>query len=101
MYFIKSKKGFYYVVESVFLDAIVGRKVTDLSPLDGQQKSFYKKAQIVEDPNGNKTLYSYGTRIMEKTADGELKKYWNGWSMTTGKHIKAFCGLNKKEYDAL
>lgn len=68
-----------------------------LIPLKEQhQKSFYGKGIVSVDENGNQTLFSYGTRIMEKTADGKLKKYWNGWSMTTGKHIKAFCGLNKK-----
>ena len=36
-----------------------------------------------------------------KTAAGELVKLWDGWSATTGRHIKAFCGLNKAAYMAL
>lgn len=73
-----------------------------LIPLKEQhQKSFYGKGIVSVDENGNQTLFSYGTRIIEKTADGKLKKHWKGWSMTTGKHIKAFCGLNKKEYESL
>lgn len=35
------------------------------------------------------------------TAAGELVKLWDGWSATTGRHIKAFCGLNKAAYMAL
>lgn len=74
----------------------------ELIPLKEQhQKSFYGKGIVFIDENGNQTLFSYGTRIIEKTAEGKLIKYWDSWSMTTGKHIKAFCGLNKKEYESL
>lgn len=48
-----------------------------------------------------KTLFSYDTEIMRKNPDGTLVKLWDGWSATTGRHIKAFCGLSKKEYDEL
>ncbi len=65
-----------------------------------KQKSFYGKA-IVQEENGVRTLFSYDTKIISVMPDGSLKKYWNGWTATTGKHIKAFCGLNKKEYMAL
>ena len=30
-----------------------------------------------------------------------LVRLWDGWSATTGRHIKAFCGLNKAAYMAL
>lgn len=77
-------------------------KTYELLPLESQhQKSFYRKATVEVDENGNQTLYSYGTLIIEKTADGNLLKYWDGWTVTTGKHIFAFCGLRKKEYEAL
>lgn len=77
-------------------------KTYELLPLESQhQKSFYRKATVEVDKKGNQTLYSYGTRIIEKTADGSLVKCWYGWSATTGKHIFAFCGLRKKEYEAL
>lgn len=77
-------------------------KTYELQPLKSQhQKSFYRKATVEVDENGNETLYSYGTRIIEKTADGKLVKYWHDWSRTTGKHIAAFCGLCKKEYENL
>lgn len=77
-------------------------KTYELQPLEMQhQKSFYRKATVEVDKNGNETLFSYGTRIIEKTADGNLIKYWDDWTVTTGKHIKAFCGLCKKEYENL
>lgn len=77
-------------------------KIYELQPLESQhQKSFYGKATVEVDENGNETLFSYGTRIIEKTADGNLIKYWDDWTVTTGKHIKAFCELCKKEYENL
>lgn len=72
----------------------------ELIPNDGR-KSFYGKAVVEVADDGSETLYSYGTPIVKKTANGELVKLWNGWSATTGRHIKAFCGLNKAAYMAL
>ena len=66
-------------------------------PTDGR-KIFYNKAVVKIDDNENKTLYSYGTPIIKKTVAGELTKLWAGWSSTTGRHIKAFCGLKKSEF---
>lgn len=65
---------------------------------DNGRKSFYGKAKVVIDDNGNETLYSYGTPIIKRDTNGKLTKLWNGWSNTTGAHIKAFCGLDKKAY---
>ena len=55
---------------------------------------------MVED-NGTETLYSYGTPIVKRLVSGELVKMWDGWTATTGRHIKAFCGLNKAAYMSL
>ena len=72
----------------------------DLMP-NGTQKSFYGKAIVEIDNAGNETLYSYNTPIMTRLANGSLVKLWDGWSNTTGKHIKAFCGLNKAGFMGL
>ena len=72
----------------------------ELSPNDGR-KSFYGKAVVIIGDDGSETLYSYDTPIIKKTAAGELVRLWDGWSTTTGRHIKAFCGLNKAAYMAL
>lgn len=75
-------------------------KKYELIPTDGK-KSFYGKAVVIVEDNGTETLYSYQTPIIKRLISGELVKLWDGWSATTGRHIKAFCGLSKKEYDAL
>lgn len=71
-----------------------------LQPLNGQ-KSFWKKATLLTAENGSQVLISYTTPVIERKPDGSLVRLWKGWSMTTGKHIRAFCGLNKKEFQAL
>ena len=75
-------------------------KMYELIP-DNGRKSFYGKAKVIIDDNGNETLYSYDTPIIKRDASGKLTKLWSGWSNTTGIHTKAFCGLDKKSYDNL
>lgn len=72
----------------------------ELTPNDSH-KSFYGKAIVEVDKDGNETLYSYNTAIVKRLVNGELIKLWSGWSATTGRHIRAFCGLNKKEFTEL
>lgn len=70
-------------------------KIYNLVPNDSR-KSFYGKALVFED-NGAETLFSYGTPIIRRE-NGNLKRLWDGWSVTTGRHIAAFCGLNKAQF---
>lgn len=49
--------------------------------------------------DGRKSFY--GTPIVKRLVSGELVKMWDGWTATTGRHIKAFCGLNKAAYMSL
>lgn len=72
----------------------------ELIPNDSH-KSFYGKAFVERDANGAETLYSYGTRIIERDVNGNLWRVWSGWSATTGRHVKAFCGLNKAAFVSL
>lgn len=65
------------------------------------QKSFYGKAIVEVDEAGSETLYSYEAPIIKRSNSGELVRLWDGWSATTGRHIKAFCGLNKAGFMAL
>ena len=77
------------------------------SKSDGH-KSFYGKAVVREDNRGTRTLYSYGVKIMSISPAGDRVRYWDGqihddggnggWSRTTGRHIKSFCGLDKAGY---
>lgn len=75
-------------------------KKYELVPTDSR-KSFYGKAVVMVEDNGTETLYSYNTPIIKRLVSGELVKMWDGWTATTGRHIKAFCGLNKTAYMSL
>lgn len=77
----------------------------ELRPL-GNQKSFYGKAVMVHYPDESLVvLESYGTEILAVKLNGSkansIKKLWDGYSYTTQKHIKSFCGMNKKAFDVL
>ena len=72
-------------------------KKYNLTPNDSH-KSFYGKAIVKEYENGVKILQSYKTDVLRIDPDGKLTRLWNGWSATTGRHIKAFAGIGKAEY---
>lgn len=72
----------------------------ELTPTDGH-KSFYGKAIVIVEPSGREILISYTTPVAAKEPDGTISRLWAGWSATTGRHIAAFCGLNKKAFTAL
>ena len=65
---------------------------------DDSHKSFYGKAIVRVDEDGSETLLSYGTEIITRMPDGTLIPLYTDWTATTGRHVKAFCGLNKAEY---
>lgn len=69
-------------------------------PTDGR-KSFYGKAIVVIDNDGAETLYSYNTPVIRRQTNGRLERLWDGWSATTGRHIAAFCGIGKKEWNKM
>ena len=72
----------------------------ELTP-NNSRKSFYGKAIVEVADDGSETLYSYNTPIIKRSSSGDLVKLWDGWTATTGRHIKAFCGLSKAEFLAL
>ena len=73
----------------------------ELIPIDNR-KSFYGKAFVVIDTDKDtETLYSYNTPIIRKDCNGNLTRLYDGWTATTGRHIAAYCGLNKKEFMAI
>lgn len=73
-------------------------KIYELTPTTGHQQSFYGKAKVVIEDDGTETLYSYDTAIIKRLPDGTLVRLYDDYTMTTGKHIKAFCGLDKKAF---
>lgn len=72
-------------------------QIYELTPNDSH-KSFYGKAYVRAEDDGTRVLESYRTDIVKMNHNGELTRLWNGWSATTGRHIAAFCGLNKREF---
>ena len=74
-------------------------KIRELCPIDNR-KSFYGKAKVIE-KNGRELLRSYDTVVIYRDRKGKLHRTWGGWSATTGRHIHAFCGLGKAEWDKL
>lgn len=72
----------------------------ELETVDGRQ-SFYGKAYVVEEDDGTRTLFSYDTPVVRQTSEGDLIRLWDDYSLTTGRHIIAFCGLNKAQYLSL
>ena len=72
-----------------------------LEPERVNQKSFYRKAYILIDDAGNEYLKSYDTIVMSRSANGELKRHWDGYSKATGKHVREFSGIGKKDWDAM
>lgn len=82
-------------------------KVYDLPVMQGREKSFYGKAKVIEEDNGEKVLQSYNTRVCKITSGGKFVKMWSGYSVTTMRHINSFlsfCGIDgggKSWWDAL
>ena len=70
------------------------------------QKSFYKKAYVLEDEEGNSFLQSYDT-IVCGIVKGIFKKFWDDYSKATLAHVNDFRNahnmepLYKKEWESL
>ena len=57
--------------------------------------------RVIIDDKGTEHLLSYNTEIMTRHKNGKFYRVWQGWSNTTGRHIKAFSGLNKAGFYSL
>lgn len=58
-----------------------------------RQKSFYGKATVIEDSNGEIFLRSYDTLVCYINKNGDFVRLWGGYSSTTMKHINDFLRL--------
>lgn len=76
-------------------------KVYELIPTNGR-KSFYSKAIVIE-KDGWKFLKSYSTIVCGVDPENKFHRFWDGWSVTTGNHMRSFAGENgcKKNWDSL
>ena len=61
----------------------------ELRPNDGH-KSFYGKALVYMDASGAQVLRSYHTNVCKVTRDGRFVRLWDGYSVTTMRHVNAF-----------
>ena len=81
-------------------------KIWELMPVYSSQKSFYGKAKVMENRQGEIILISYWTEIVKITKEG-LEPLWINYSATTAKHLHEFLVQNglhrysKKEWLAL
>lgn len=71
----------------------------ELAPKNSN-KGFCGKALVLE-ANGNQVLFSYHTPVAYIDADGNFHRTWSGWSATTGRHIVAFGGPHKADWDMM
>ena len=79
------------------LNGVEFNEMYELIPTDGR-KSFYGKAKVlINTVTGTEYLLSYNTIVAAKE-HGKVFRMWDGWSQTTGRHIKAFTGMNKAEF---
>ena len=75
-------------------------RIYELCPAGGV-KSFYGKAKVVINDDKSEVLISYETPVMMKTPEGHFVRLTDRWSATTGRHIKAYSGLNKDYFFCL
>jgi hypothetical protein len=68
-----------------------------IKPRDSH-KSFYSKARQVSNEAGE-LLISYDTPVAFKFADsGNIIRLWDKWSATTGRHLRAWHGIDKAQW---
>ena len=72
----------------------------EVRPTNGQ-KSFYGRAVVTLYEDGSEVLKSYNTNVLMHDGAGKWYRLWSGFSVTTGKHIKAWCNITPQEYKAM
>jgi len=72
--------------------------IYELRPIR-REKSFYGKAVVI-DTGKIRLLRSYNTIVAYFDKKGRLHRTWDGWSMTTARHVDAFNGggIGKSEW---
>ncbi|MBR5272771.1 MAG: hypothetical protein IKU25_05185 [Clostridia bacterium] len=64
------------------------KKLIELKPVDGR-RSFYGKATAAR-VGGVWVCYSYNTPVASVDDAGNVRRLWNGCSVTTSRHLRAF-----------
>lgn len=69
-------------------------KIYELTPgRYDRVKSYYGKARVIEKDNGETVLQSYNTEVCKIDSNGDFVRLWNGYSVTTMRHVNAFLEL--------
>ena len=66
---------------------------------DLRPEEFAGKARVIL-TGRTKILLSFGIPVARQKGK-HITRLWNGYSNITGRHVKAFCGLDKTEFLAL
>lgn len=103
----------------MYKSEMFNRKTDEWLKPEDSHKSFYGRAFVRKYDDGSESLFSYDTEIIWRSPNGKNWRVWEGswilrhgpfntvyedfyeWTATTGRHIRAYCGLNKKEFLAL
>lgn len=100
----KTGHGYYYLYND--LDESINKKEEEPETMHERRfelpcldcrKSFYEKAHVIE-KNGEKLLESYNTIVCKIDENGNFVRMWEGYSVTTMRHINsflAFYGITK------
>lgn len=78
----------FKILENGIEKVIELKKVEELEPIFGNRKSFYGKAFVYEDAEGNLYLRSYDT-IVSVYKNGKVT-HFGKFSQTTSRHQKEF-----------
>ena len=81
-----TRNGMYIFLEEKIM------RIYELPCLD-RCKSFYNKAHVIERDDGSKELISYSTKVARIDANNKVYRLWDGYSMTTQRHINSFLNL--------
>lgn len=63
-----------------------------MSTLINKKRLNYMQAWIKEYDDGIMVLQSYNTDVVKRTPDGQYIRLWDGWSVSTSKQVKTWCG---------
>lgn len=62
-----------------------------------KERFRYMNAYIKYLDNGDEILQSWSTDVVLRKKNGELVRLWSGWSVSTNKQVKDYCGKSLRD----
>ena len=62
-----------------------------------KERFRYMNAYIKYLDNGDEILQSWSTDVVLRKKNGELVRLWSGWSISTNKQVKDYCGKSLRD----